>query len=264
MTQGNPQQSNSGATGPSLAIPTIASYFQGVANRPPSPAFVEDILSQQPGEYAIIAGRTGQGKTILAFQLAHCLSTGTDFLKHKVPQPVQTGFLALEGDDQNFWDRYKKVSPNFPDPQGRLCFELLDKQTPEKLLAKIKTKIPGFQVVIFDGSRYLFRGDYCKPKDARDFVASFMETLKVNGVVGILTLQVKKPNPNSLAEPDDVYNIKGATEIVDDVTTAIMVEKVKGAHNKDLRIIYFPKHRISPLALPDRNVTLDRATCLFR
>jgi len=250
----------------SLAIPTIEDYFAAVATRTPQPALIEQILPKQPGEYIIIAGRTGIGKTVFTFQTAFCLATPQPLLNKYVCRKSKVAYIALEGDDHNFMDRYSKVNPQFPTRQGNLHFELLQKDIPAKLLHGIETKIHGFgfDVAIFDGSRYLVAGDYCSPRDCRDFVSKLMQILAKNNVVGILTLQIKKPNRNSLAVPGDIYSIKGATEIADDATTAILLEHTPHIKSKDAVTLYFAKHRMATQELTPIPMMLDRTVCLFK
>ena len=243
-------------------IPNIKEYFRRVRSKKMEPAFIEHQLPQKAGEYAVIAGKTGIGKTVLALYQAFCLSTGTLFYDYACRKAV-VGYLALEGDDQNMMDRYEKMKKQFPDTGENLRFELLEKERPEVLLRIIENKMKGCDVVIFDGSRYLVPGDYCNSKDTRNFIISFMRILKVQGVVGIITLQAKKSDPRYLLSPGDVFSIKGATELVDDATTAILLEKTPHSRSKDEVTLYFAKTRIATKEMPEIELHFNLDKCIF-
>jgi len=231
-------------------IPNIKDYFEGVKNRKPRPAYIEELVPQKPGEIVVIAGKTGIGKTILGLHLGFCLSTGTPFEGFKC-QKIIVGFLSLEGDDSNMMDRYNKIHAQYPDTGENFRFELLEKKKPTALMREVEMKLDGCDVVIFDGSRYLVRGDYCKPKDTRDFLTDFMVMLRSNSIVAIMSLQIKKPDNRYLATPGDIYSIKGATELVDDATTAMLLERTPQARNKLHTTLYFSKTRMASREIPD-------------
>lgn len=251
-------------------IPTIEDYFQLVQNRPPCPAYITDVLPQEPGEYNVIAGKTGIGKTILGLQLAFCSSTGTPFtitqsgvvVANYPCSKVVVGFLSLEGDDQNMLDRYQKIKVYFPNPGLYLRYEMLTKERPRLLLNKIKEKIEGCNIVIFDGSRFLM-SDYCSTKDSSAFILEFMQMLKDKKVVGIVTLQAKKTDARYLMAPGDVFNVKGATDLVDGATTVILLEHTPHSKSKLDVTLYFSKHRMASHELPDIKLKIDPTRCML-
>lgn len=243
-------------------IPSIEDYFKAVQSRPPEPAYIENIQPQQPGEYSIIAGKTGIGKTNLALQLGFCCSTGMPFHVYRCNKAV-VGFLSLEGDDQNMMARYQKLEKQFPNTNSYLRYDRIEKGRPTKMLEEVKTKIQGCNIVILDGGRFLM-SKYCNTEESQTFVVEFMTMLKEQGAVAILTLQLKKTDPRYLLEPGDVFSIKGATDIVDGSTTIILLEHTRYSKNKLDTTLYFAKNRISPVDLPEVNLCFDKTICRFK
>lgn len=242
-------------------IPTGEEYFDIVRNREPSPAYIENIQPQEPGEYSIIAGKTGIGKTNLALKLAFCCSTGSPFFTYACDKTV-TGFLSMEGDDRNMLSRYDKIKTQFPDPGSYFRYDKVDKASPAKMLKTVETKIKDLNIVILDGSRFLM-SDYCDPKQSSEFVVEFMNMIKKKGAVAILTLQAKKIDSRYLLEPGDIFHIKGATDIVDGATSAMLLEHTPHAKSKNAITLYFAKYRISDAEMTDINLTFDKGACRF-
>jgi RecA-family ATPase len=227
------------------------------------PSIVEQILPSEPGEYMVISGRTGIGKSILVANMAFSIATGTDFLGFKcIQSPV--GMLAMEGGVQNINDRLTKMISIYPDTDGYLSFELRE---PFDLLRKqdyfIET-FAGCKVVILDNLRQVTTGKYLENNYAAEWIKLYQKLLVEVGAVGILTHHIKKPSGgrDALVDVGDVYQLKGATEYVDAATTVLLLERAKqkniGGYGKgfqkvdnDLLHVYFAKHRIETIELPE-------------
>ena len=244
-------------------MPSLAEWLQLTLSRKPEPHLVENILPHKAGEYCIIAGRTGIGKTAMALNLAFCLARGTPFLKFGCQKCV-VGILALEGDERNFAERLQKLGAVFPLPNNNLRFALIEPDRPERVLKKIAELSSGLRVLIIDGARYIIPGDYCSPKDARSFIVYLKRMLREKGISAILTLQLSKPSNRTLSTGADIYRVKGATELVDDATSVMLIERVPWGKSNDLVVLSFVKHRISRDELLDLSLSYERETCLFR
>jgi RecA-family ATPase len=196
-------------------------WIDAFGSMPSKLDLIDEILPDSY-DFMILAGRTGIGKTNLALQLAYCLATGTPFFGFKCQQVV-VGYLGFEGSLAKMVDRLKKVGANFPDPGDNLRFAM-DKpfilaRKPEHFAERVE----GCRVVILDPLRYLIGGDYCKPKDAVAFLGQLQNELARLKLTAIICHHVKKPNPNGLIEPGDIYDLKGATEYVDAATSVLVL-----------------------------------------
>ena len=77
------------------------------------PAIIDNILPAQLGEYMIVSGRTGIGKSILMLHLLYCLGTGSPFFGFECKK-TRAGLLIMEGDRNNLQDRIRKVKEHYP------------------------------------------------------------------------------------------------------------------------------------------------------
>jgi hypothetical protein len=238
-------------------------WAQTIRDRPKEPMLIENILPAKSGEYIIEAGGTGRGKTNLIINSALCLATGTLFLGTFKCEKCKVGLIFLEGDDANLTDRYLKASEYYPDTEDNLLVNMFYPEEPKILLKKISKAIEGCRVVLLDGARYLVPGDYIKPRDCRNFTTELRNILKQNGSSGILTFQVTKAYARGLVTIPDVYAVKGGTDLVDDATTVILIEKTPNKRNADLLTVYFGKHRASVIELEGLDLIFDRDTCGF-
>lgn len=217
------------------------------------PAIIINILPAQPGEYIIVSGRTGIGKSILMIHQLYCLGTGTPFFGYPCRQ-VTAGLMVMEGDRNNIQDRIKKIKAQYP-PTNEIVFDFrLETRPLEDNLDYYRDTFKGCQVVMLDNLKQVTSSERLKPQYASEWVTTFHSFLQELGAVGILTQHIKKPNENSLIEPGDVYSLKGATEYVDDATTVILLERERQGRNPlgrftpvdlDTLTLYFAKQRIA-------------------
>ena len=247
------------------SIPTADEWARIVDGRPKLAHLIEDIQPDAPGEYSIIGGRTGIGKTNLQMQMALSLATGTPFLGKRC-EPVEVAMLAFEGPEQNLRERYGKLRKQFPDDEGRFHFEFLPAQSRYAMFETVKERLektPACRVAIIDSVKFIVDGDYLKSQ----FVVQFLEELKTHlakiGMSAVIALPIAKPqNKGVLIDVEDVYEVKGCTEWVDPAITTILMERRYRKHKEHVSI-GFPKTRIAVKDVPTMKMFFDKDRCLF-
>ena len=95
-----------------LTIPTIGEWEASIKSRKLKPFIVDQLMSGQAGEYLMLSGRTGVGKTNVALRLAYCISTGKPFFGHACKQ-LDVAYLVFEGALKNYQDRISKIKKLF-------------------------------------------------------------------------------------------------------------------------------------------------------
>jgi len=234
------------------------------------PSYIDQILPAEAGEYIMVSGRTGIGKSILVLNMAFCLATGLPFYGFNCDK-VTVGLLAMEGGQENIKNRLTKAIEQYPDCTDTLRYDLREPfvlNNPKNEQYFLET-FEGCQVVILDNLRQVTTGKYLENNYAAEWIKTFSELLVKIGAVGVLTHHIKKPsgNKDSLLDTGDVYNLKGATEYVDDATTVLLLERKRqgrgsggkgfGRVDNSMLQMYFAKHRIETVELPEY-VTLER------
>ncbi len=240
-------------------LPTINDWM--TMDREIKPAYVDQILPAEPGEFIMISGRTGIGKSILVMHLAFCLATGTSFFGFKCSK-VNVGMLAMEGGIENIKDRLCKIMAKYPNCNDTLRFDLREPTPLTTHIDYFKQVFSGCKVVILDNLRQVTTGKYLENNYAAEWLKVYQHLLTEIGAVGILTHHIKKPNGNkdSIIDVGDVYNLKGATEYVDASTSVLLLERARQSRSNDGRgfgkvdnnmlQLYFAKHRIETRELP--------------
>lgn len=218
------------------------------------PAIIKDILPAQPGEYILVSGRTGIGKSILMIHMLYCLGTGKSFFGYECRQ-VSAGLLIMEGDRTNIMDRIEKIKAQYPQTDKIAMDFRLETKPLNGNLDYYRDTFKGYRVVMLDNLKQVTTSERLKNHYASEWVKNFHSFLKDLGAVGIVTHHIRKPNLNSLIEPGDVYSLKGATEYVDDAATVILLEREKQqrnsltgqftAVNPNELTLYFAKQRIA-------------------
>ncbi len=235
------------------------------------PAIIENILPAQAGEYILISGRTGIGKSILMLNLLYCLGTSSPFFGFE-SKKTQTGLLIMEGDRNNLKDRIRKVKSQYPHTDSIALDLRLETKPLERNLDYYKEAFRGCEVVMLDNLRQVTTSERLKNEYASRWVDGLHSFLRGLGAVGIITHHVKKPNSNSLIEPGDVYELKGASEYVDDAATVILLERERQQRNMlgqfervnpDELTLYFAKSRIADRTLEPINIKRNYETAGF-
>jgi len=216
------------------------------------PCLIDQILPEDAGEYVLVSGKTGIGKSVLIMHLAFSLATGTPFMGFETQQ-CTVGCLAMEGGRDNIKERMVKIAPQYPETSN-FYFELSPPVDLEKHYTDLKAKLEGCRVVIFDNLRQVTTGRYLDMNYAARWLKTYQQLLAELGAVGVLTHHIKKPNEATLIEPGDVYNLKGATEYVDASTTVLLLERKRQGHSdtggfskvdKNSLMLHFAKTRIA-------------------
>jgi RecA-family ATPase len=221
------------------------------------PAIVDSILPAQGGEYILVAGRTGIGKSILMLNLLYAIGTGTPFLGYGCER-TSAGMLIMEGDRANIQNRIRKVKEQYPATESIALDFRLDMKPLERNLEYYVETFGGCRVVMLDNLKQVTTSERLKNEYASNWLATFQRFLRDINAVGILTHHVRKQNANSLIEPGDVYELKGAGEYVEDASTVILLERERqqrGDSGQFLPVdpnrvtLYFAKHRIATRTL---------------
>jgi RecA-family ATPase len=234
--------------------------------------YVSGILPCHAGDYILIAGKSGIGKSVMATHLCFSIATGTPFLGFET-QSATVGYAAFEGSTANIKDRLTQIAKNYPPTGDRFRFNLLDpiplgksRDTYMKMFAECK-------VVVLDNLRQITHGKYLDPAYAADFIKDLQAMLDELGAVAVITHHIKKANDAYLVEPGDLFSLKGATEYADAATTVLLMEyqrqqydftkKKFGKKNKDKLVLYFAKTRVSKEELKPIELVRNRVTCSF-
>lgn len=238
----------------------------------PGKDIVEGILPDAPGEYMMVAGRGGIGKTNLVMYLAFCIATGQLFYGLNVQQS-KVGYLAFEGGESQLLGRMQKIAENFPDVGDNLLVErafpyLLQKG---KSGQQFSETIQGLEVIITDPLRYLV--NLGQLRDAAPFVSLYKTFLQTAGAVGILIHHVRKKDRRYRVKPEDLMDeVKGATDFVDAASSVLLLERgiqSRGEKQKyqsippDDRVLYFVKAKDAPSELEPWDLTFNRQRLVF-
>ena len=218
------------------------------------PAIVQELIPAQPGEFFIISGRTGIGKSILMNNTLFMVGSGTPFYGGYPSIPTNTGLLMMEGDRSNLEDRIRKTIRQYP-RSARIKFDFrLGTKPLEDNLDYYKDTFRDCNLILLDNLSQVTTSDRLKPEYAAYWLDIWQEFLRDMGAVGGFTMHIKKPNENSLFNPGDVYSLKGATEYVDTATTVFLLERKRQSQNlagqfapvnQEELILYFAKQRLA-------------------
>jgi len=249
------------------STPTGVQWIEMKRLEPMLPQLIQDIHADSPGEFSVIGGRTGIGKTNLQMYMGLCLATGTPFFGRRC-EPVGVNMLTFEGPEQNLRERLETLMKQFPDDEGRFHFEFLAPRSRAELFKTVKerlAKTAGCKVAILDSVKYIVDGDYLKSEVVTYFLNELLKPFLTGiGMSANLALPIKKPlNQGVLIDVEDVYNIKGATEWVDASVTTILLEK-RHRKPKEHVTLGFAKTRIAVNDMPPMRLFFDKKLCLFK
>lgn len=248
-------------------------WLKKAFSKPATPDLIEGLLPDA-NEFVVLAGRAGIGKTNWALMLACSFATGTDFLGFKV-QKVPVGYIGFEGAESKMAERLIKIRAIYPVIEHGMFHFGLPK--PFRLdganIDKLKTMVKECHVVIVDPLKYLVAGDYTKTTDAVRFLENLKVVMNDTGTSFILCHHIRKSNPNSLIEPGDLDQIKGAGDYCDAASTVLLLERERQGHksgggfapmNPDLAVLYFAKTRDARNALDPMSLRFDRQALLWK
>lgn len=218
------------------------------------PAIVYNLIPAQPGEFFIMSGRTGIGKSILMGNTLFMISSGTNFYGGYASVPTNTGLLMMEGDRANLKDRVRKIMGQYPRTiRAKFDFRLGTKPL-EDNLDYYKDAFRGCKLILLDNLTQITTSDRLKPEYASFWLDIWQRFLIDMEAVGGFTMHIRKPNEASLFNPGDVYSLKGATEYVDAATTVFLLERKRQSQNMTGRFapinqeevtLYFAKQRLA-------------------
>ena len=108
------------------------------------PALVEEFLYER--RVMLLAGEPGAGKSIIATQIALCLTQAMPlFGILRIPAPKNVYYLQLEGSDEESYERIQRMQQEIPWNSDRLCWDyrkgldLLQPKEAAQLLCDIST-----------------------------------------------------------------------------------------------------------------------------
>lgn len=251
-------------------------WSEEVSRTPPPVEIIQDILFDT-SEINVVVGRSSIGKTNFVNQLAHSIANNDqkDFIGHKILSHHSVGYTGFEVDEHEFKKRNDKLELYVP------ASPMLWLSTPApffKLNATTKDDFENafnFKVIIIDPVKYVMDGDVSDPKSVTRFLQTLQESLRKLKALAIIVLYFKKLDNRSPQEPDDLWNIKGATEWGDICSTILMLERTKQGHksggsshgfaatNKDNVTLYFAKTRNAANVHAPIDMFWNRAKCMF-
>lgn len=94
-----------------------------------------------------------------------------------------------------------------------------------KNIDKLVDVVKGAKVVIIDGTKQLIEGEYIKPSVMKTFGNDLLEAMHKGDFTAVITWQVRKPHKETLITPGDLFELKGAADIIEDATFALLLEK---------------------------------------
>ena len=246
-------------------------WLKKVRDEPSTADLIKEILAGPPS-FMLLAGRPGIGKTNMALQIGFSLATGTPFLGFKTSK-VRVAYLGFEGSREKLADRVEKMSLNFPCPVTLFHLDIIP---PLKFkgenIVQIEEATRGCGVIIVDPLKYLVPGNYIQPNDALAFLTDVRNFMKKNTSSFIFCHHIRKPNPNSLLDPGDLFEAKGATDYAEAATSVLLLERERQKHystggfakvNPDDTILYFSKTRDAIGALDPMPLHFDRQKLLW-
>lgn len=244
-----------------------------ILSRPPANDMIQDLLPDSTSVYMLICGRSGIGKTNLAFNILYCLASGTPFLSHKIVQ-CRVGYFSMEGSDAKILTRFDKLTASFDGADEHIYWHhCLPITLNEKGMDELKHIVTGLEVVIIDPLRPLVMGDYTSPKDAALFLTNLRKVQNDTGTKVILIHHIRKRDKRYKVYPEDLIDeVKGASEYVEGASTVLLLEQEKQRKDHfgkylpkrdDYRTLYFTKVKDAPTDIKPLTLYFNRDTLLF-
>lgn len=242
----------------------------------PGDDIIESILPDSPGDYLLVTGRSGLGKTNLMLNWALHIVTGKPIHGLAVKQG-RVGYLGFEGSRAKLLARLDKIAANFSAAERKLiernfCVEL---SPPYKLLSSngernFRNSIHGLRLIFIDPLRYFTR--YQEVKDASPFLDIFKKILVEEKVVAVIIHHLRKRDNRYRIRPESLEDeVKGAGDWVDCANSVLLLERATQPRQqgkyvaipKDWRTLYFVKSKDAKAEYKPLNLIFNRATLTF-
>lgn len=235
---------------------------------------IQDLLPHSNSAYLVLAGRSGIGKTFLLLNILYCLASGTPFLNHKTKK-CKVGYISFEGDRRKILKRFDTIGKSFENTQDLISWgHLMPFPLNKDGIPRLTELISGLDVVGIDCLRYLIPGDYLAPKDMSAFVQSLRTVQNNSNTVILLIHHIRKPDRRYRLRTEDLlYEIKGASEIVEAANTVLLMDKgiqKRGVYGKFAksdpsdRVLYIAKAKDSPTDYKPINLQFDAEKMMFQ
>ncbi|MCY4088185.1 MAG: AAA family ATPase [Actinomycetia bacterium] len=220
---------------PDTPIPEVEGYAtgQGPDDRPfavPLDEFLAEKTDTKPaligteedtvlpaGGLMLLAGRSGEGKTTLANELAFHLAAGAGYLDHPIERPLRVLLIENEGPQEPFrqklerkhrnW-RHQSLDKNLYIHTHNWAAFRLDQQEARSRLAAF-TAHHGIDVVIADPLGSLGDTGAGSPKEAQPFIELLKQTGLYQTVAWIILHHLRKPGAQTRVG-DELDEISGA------------------------------------------------------
>jgi len=194
------------------------------------------------GEISIVAGRSGVGKSILGYSLAHAISTGADLLGQKNEcESLPVLYYDFELNETNIKKRFYNYepNPNFFRPDisnillennGIFDFSIIEKDI----------ELTGAKVLIIDNISALSLRTTSEANESLTIMKNSKLLQMKLGITIILLAHTPKLMEN---KPLELYQISGSSVLHNFIDSAVMIGK--SFKNNDLRYIKQVKSRNS-------------------
>jgi len=248
--------------------PKVGDWLMAVSYEEDKEDYIDSLIPNG-NDVSLLAGRPGTGKTNLCLYMALCLATGVPFFGFAT-QRVKVTYLGFEGSRIKMASRLDKIMREFKNPGDYFHFELVKPTSQDRLGSKFTEHIHGSQVVILDPLRYAVDGDFMRPQDASNFITKLKQIAISEELTFVLCHHIRKPQGYVRIEPDDLYQLKGATEYVDAATTVLLFEKTKlkpgpktGNQEIESYTLYFAKTRDAINDIPPVKLHFNRDKLIY-
>jgi len=90
---------------------------------------------------------------------------------------------------------------------------------------RLVDEVKDAKVAVIDGAKQLIEGEYIKPSIIKAFGDDLLKAMQKGNFTVVLTWQVRKPHQNTMITPGDLFELKGAADLVEDATFVLLPEK---------------------------------------
>jgi hypothetical protein len=253
----------------------IVDAYEWQANRPRF--YIDQLMPNSTSDFGVIGGRWQKFKTNLSLELLACLATGDDFFGLKVEQ-IPVVFLDFEGNRVNISERIISILQHHSTPKpGYLNITNLkdNRFILHNNINRLVDEVKGTKLALIDGTKHLIAGEYIKPSKVKEFAEDLLKAMDVGKFCSIVTWQVKKAHQDVLITPGDLETLKGAGDLVEDCTFALLLEQPPSQpigrgqwwHPPESYVnLYAGKYKEASIEFPEpfKELEFDRANCQFK